>query len=249
MIISFMVLGNDPIFKDKLMKLIERQLTEAAGIDCKILTAKSVDEALRTVSVINIDVHVVMELDEKSAIHDYLVEVAQKYPNSPVIPVVVIGSEIDANDKVKIFNEFKIIGYIDQLDKNEIILADLRKAVTFVQMLDDRKVTFKRPAFSQVYNEQDIYCVQRLPNGQKRINVTARVSDEVTQEEFTIKSNLAEIRQMFGNENTLIRCHQSWLVNPKLIMKVDGINDLLILVDEVKVPFGRTYLDNLAPFI
>ena len=248
MMISFMILGNELTIKDRISKLIERKLTEEMDIDCKILTSNRFDEALEKANIINIDVHVVhCPSDEENNVIDYLSEISKKYPDSPVIPVIVVSSSgIELSYQVKLFNDFRIIGFRDEPDNAEGILTDLKKAVTFVQMLDDRKITFKRPSYSQVYNERDIYCVMRMPYGQKRIVVTASENGEITQEEFTIKSNLAEVRLMFADKNMLVRCHQSWLVNPKMIMKVDGINDMLILSNGFQIPFGRTYLKNLS---
>jgi len=241
-----MIIGNEPTVKDRLTKLIERKLTDETGIDCKIFKSSRYQEALAKGKINSIDIHIVhcTSSEEKSVI-DYISEITKKYSYSPVIPVIVVGSlGIEINYQLSLLNDFKVIGYRDE-DKEDDILTEMKKAVKFVQMLDNRKVTFKRPGYSQVYNERDIYCVMRKPYGEKRVVVTASLHDEITKEEFTIKSSLSEVRRKFSNKNTLLRCHQSWLVNVNMIEKVDGISDMLILSNGIQVPFGRSYLKDL----
>jgi DNA-binding LytR/AlgR family response regulator len=54
---------------------------------------------------------------------------------------------------------------------------------------------------------------------------------------------------MFKRENRIIRCHQSLLVNPNMIVGLDWASEQLILPLDIKVPVGEKYRDKIAPFI
>jgi DNA-binding LytR/AlgR family response regulator len=90
-----------------------------------------------------------------------------------------------------------------------------------------------------------------MPQGKKKIVVTSYddTVNEITSEEFSINSSLAEIFELFENDKDIIRAHQSWLINPKMIRGLNLVKEELILVNNIHIPVGETYKKELSPFI
>jgi len=242
-----MILEDDTIFSKRLKEIIERKLTEELGIEAKIVTATSFDEAMDKKGLV--DIHLVdLSLEgEKSGI-DYIKELAKDYPDDePAIPVIVISCHNEEFYKMMALNEFKVISYIEKETtyNEEQVLKDLKRAVKCLKKLDDKTVTFSRPAFKRTYKEKNIWCIKRLPHGKKRIVVTVydEFNNELIEEEFSIKNSLMEVPKMFSAPDKMIRCHQTWLVNPRVI--IGETRNHLVLLSGLKIPFGGEYKDSV----
>ena len=251
MIISFMVLENDAVFSARLKEVIERKLTEEIGIEAEIVTATSFSEAMDKQE--SVDIHLVgIDLNGKGSGLDYIKEVANGYSDDePVIPVVVISSHNEEFYKMMALNDLKVISYIEkEKTYNEAqVLKDLKRAVKCFKKFDDRTVTFSRPGgYKVTYKERDIWCIKRLPQGQKKIVVSIydEASKGLIEKEFSIKSSLGEVIELFSSPDKMIRCHQSWLVNPRVI--TGETRKDLILVSGLKIPLGGEYRDNVGTY-
>jgi len=251
MIISFMILEDDIVFGQRLKQIVERKLTEEMGIEVKTVLATTLSEAIEKRA--SADIHLVdIDLTGKGNGLDYIRELAKDYSDDePSLPVVVISSHSEEFYKMTALNELKVIGYIEkgQAYNEEQVLSDLKKAVKCVEKFDDKTVTFTRPAYKRTYKERNVWCIKRLPNGQKKILVTVydEFSKELIEEEFSIKSSLTEVPKLFSASDKMIRCHQSWLVNPRII--VAQTRDDLILASGLKIPLGGEYVENVESYI
>lgn len=244
MTFSFLILEDEQIFINKIESAIK-----SIEINSKILTAYNVSDALTKANSATIDVFVVdVNLNETRTGLDFIREIRSTYPLSPVI---IVSSLVEIHHKIKAFNDLKVLGYVDKPFKNKALVSDLLKAIEISKIINNRTVTFKRQGFARTYHTKDIYCIQRMPLGKKKITVTAYdpISDQVLSEEFSIKSSLSEVLELFQNEQDVVRCHQSWLINPKFIQGFDVNKDELILINNIRIPLGDTYRQNVASFV
>jgi len=250
MIVSFMILEDDDVFSKRLKEVIERKLTEELGIEVKIVRATSFNEAIYKKGLA--DIHLVdLSLEGEKNGLDYIRELAKDYPDDePSIPVVVISNHNEEFYKMMALNELKVISYIEKETtyNEEQVLKDLKRAVKCFKKLDDKTVTFSRPAFKRTYKEKNIWCIKRLPHGKKRIIVTVydEFTHELIEEEFSIKNSLMEIPKMFSSSEKMIRCHQTWLVNPRVI--IGETRNSLVLLSGLKIPFGGEYKDSVESY-
>jgi len=244
MTFSFLILEDEQAFINKMDSVIK-----SMDINSKVFTAYTVDEALEKAKSTAIDVFLVdINLNEPRTGLDFIREIRQSYPLSPII---VISSLVEIHHKIVAFSDLKVLGYIDKPFDNDQVVADLSKAVEIAKIINNRTVTFKRQNFARTYRTKDIYCIQRMPKGKKKIMVTAydETIGDVSTDEFSIKSSLAEVLELFQNNQDVVRCHQSWIVNPKFIRGFDVNKEELILVNNIKIPLGDTYKHNVASFI
>jgi len=241
---SFLILEDDQQFVNKIDSVIK-----SLDINSKILTAYNVEEGLEKANSTVVDVFIVdINLNEPRTGLDFIQEIRKSYPLSPVI---VISALAEIHHKMTAFNDMKVLGYIDKPFKNKQVTTDLLKAIEIAEIINNRTVTFKRQNFARNYRTKDIYCIQRMPKGKKRIVVTAydEYTDDLSMDEFSIKSSLSEVLELFENQQDVVRCHQSWIVNPKFIRGFDVNKEELILVNNLKIPLGDTYKHNVASFI
>lgn len=244
MTFSFLILEDEQSFINKIDGVIK-----SMDIDSKILTAYSVEEGLDKAKSTAIDVFLVdINLNESRTGLDFIKEIRETYPLSPII---VISSLSEVHHKITAFNDLKILGYIDKPFDNDHVTSDLQKAIEIAKIINNRTVTFKRQNFARTYRTKDIYCIQRMPRGKKRITVTAfdESTGSLVTDEFSIKSSLSEVLSLFENDQDVVRCHQSWIVNPKFIRGFDVNKEELVLVNNIKIPLGDTYKHNVASFI
>jgi len=244
MTFSFLILEDEQVFINKIDSVIK-----SMDLNSKILTAYTVDEALEKAKSTAIDVFLVdINLNESRTGLDFIQEIREIYPMTPII---VISSLVEVQHKITAFSDLKVLGYIDKPFNNEEVVNDLTKAIEIAKIINNRTVTFKRQNFARTYRTKDLYCIQRMPKGKKKISVTAydEATGEVETDEFSIKSSLAEVLELFQNELDVVRCHQSWIVNPKFIRGFDVNKEELILVNNIKIPLGDTYKHNVASFI
>jgi len=220
------------------------------GLKAKVLIAKSFDEASEILSQIPVDLFLVDILlgGELEVGYSFIKELQAGFPHSPVI---VVSGNLDAQQQVDIFNELYIFSYISKPFQNFDVINKIKKALPLADLLNNRFVTFRRNNFSKTYRTKDIYCIQRLPNGKKKIAVMARdeLSGEILTEEFPIKSSLNEVLGYFDNERDILRCHQTWCINPNFIRGFDVAEDEVILIEDIRIPVGDTYKESLEKFI
>jgi len=244
MTFSFLILEDEQTFINKIDSVIK-----SMDINSKVFTAYTVAEALKKAKSTAIDVFLVdVNLNEPHTGLDFIKEIRQSYPLSPII---IISSLVEIHHKIKAFSDLKVLGYVDKPFENEQVITDLLKAIEIAKIINNRTVTFKRQSFAKTYHTKDIYCIKRMPKGKKKIMVTAydETIGDVSTDEFSIKSSLAEVLELFQNNPDVVRCHQSWLINPKFIRGFDVNKEELILVNNIKVPLGDTYKQNVASFI
>jgi DNA-binding LytR/AlgR family response regulator len=243
MAFSFLILDDELDARDKLKKLIL-----SMAIDSKILMASSYEQALEFSKSTDIDVYLVdIDLQEKYNGFDFIEEIRKSRPRSQI---VIISSRKEKGYRLKAYDDLDVLRYITKPYKNEKVIHDLQIATEYALAFDSSKVTFKRQDFMKTYKARDILCIKRVPGDKKKIIVTAfEGANKISEEEFSIKRSLLEVPAMFEHENAIIRCHQSWLVNPNKISGFDLASEKLILPFDIRIPVGERYRDEIAPFI
>lgn len=217
--------------------------------ESKVYSTSNVSETLEKVKQVGIDVFVIdINMGDSLVELDFIEEIRKTHKWTPII---IVGSIEDMEQKFSAFNELKIFAHIDKPFKNEQVASELEKALDIAKLINDRTVSFKRKNYIKTYRTKDIFCIQRVPHGKKKILVTSydETVNEITTESFSIKSSLGEILDLFENENDIIRVHQSWLINPKMIRGLHLTKEELTLISNIKVPVGETYKHKLSPFI
>jgi len=238
MIFSFLILDDEKKYRIELEEIIN-----AMDIGSKILTASNHDSGLEKAVSIGFDVFLA-DIDlrgEKNGL-DFIKEIKKKNPLSQII---IVSSNPDYRKEAL---DLKVSGYIDKPYKPEQVIREINSVLIYAKEMDNQMITFKRQEFEKRYKARDIICVRKVPKTSRKVIVTAyKTQTESSEEMFSIKSNLDEVPKMFLRQNTLIRVHQSWLVNPRHVIDYDLAYDKLILTGDIRVPIGDHFRDNILP--
>jgi len=246
--ITILVLEDDPKFSEKIVQLLKRQLTERAGIECRVLVATTLRQALDHKSKQKIDIHLIdIDLPGREKGFDYLSEVGKDFDHDePTLPVIIMSHHEDDRYQIKSY-KFKTIGYIEKsIYSDDLALEYLERAVKLMRSLRKETVTFVRYSEQRTYKEENVWTIRRAPNGQKKMIVTIYNEDwqNVMTEEFTLKTSLEKVPEMFSSPVSMVRCHKQHLVNPSAV--VGRNSDHLLLPLGIKVPIGAEYEDNFS---
>jgi len=223
-----------------------------SGLDMeyKIFAAKSFNEAHIIMESATIDIFMVDILlsDDFEKGQDFVKEIREIYPYNPII---IFSADLVIEQQIKIFSELNVFAYINKPFQNFEIVDHTKKALLLAEILYNRRVTFRRNNFTKIYRTRDICCIHRVQNGQKRIAVIAldEITRKLSTEDFPIKSSLNEVLDLFENGCDILRCHQSWFVNPHYIRGFDALQSEIILTHNIRVPVGESYKKIVSLFI
>ena len=242
---TFLIVESNQFMIDK----IEAGINSLA-LECRILIAKSFDDAREIIKAMTVDIFMVDILlgNNLEVGYEFVRGIKVDSPHSPIITV---SGNLDFQQQLKIFNELTIFAYISKPFQTFEIIKQIKKALPLATIINNRRVTFRRNNFTKTYHTNDIYCIQRLPNGQKKIAVNAydELLGETTTEEFPIKSSLNEVLAYFEDGRDILRCHQTWLINPYYIRGFDVAQNEMILAQNIRIPVGESYKDAFTQFI
>ncbi|MCL2559357.1 MAG: response regulator [Turicibacter sp.] len=250
MAFSFLSLENEESFVNKIESTIS-----SMGVENKLHSVYSVESALEAAKQISIDVFIVnvnLE-DRKKGINTAGIEFIKELREiDKATPIITTGRLADPVKTVAMFNDLKIFSYLEKDFENEHLKSELEKAVEYVEstLFRKRTIAFKRKGSIKVFPTKNIFCIQRVPHGKKQILVTSYddIINEVVTETFSIKSSLGEILDQFENSKDVLRVHQSWIVNPKMIRGLDLAREEITLLSNIRVPIGDTYRRDLRPY-
>ena len=251
MSLSILTLENEVSSVNKIKAVVS-----SLEMDNKIHSFYTVDEAVEAAKMLSIDIYIVninlSDLDPENTMPG-VAFIQELRKSEKLTPVIAIGSLSEMPEVVTLFNDLNVFAYLDKTTKNDIFKQQLIRALEFIDLaeINNRVVAFKRKSFIRRYPVKDLICIQRVPHGKKQILVTAFDEDQgtISTEKFAIKSSLGEVLKQFTADSDVIRVHQSWVINPKMIRGFDLTKEELILVSNVRVPIGDTYKHLLKPYV
>ena len=243
MAFSFLILDDELEAQEQLKELI-------LSIDSKskVLVASTYEIGLEILKSGDIDIYFVdVDLKGKKTGIDFIKEVEKRHPLSQII---IVSAKADINFIVETYQGLNILRYVTKPYNREKVVFDVKLGIEYAKVQNNQEVTFRRQGLIRTYPVRNILCIQRVPKDRKRITVTVIEGGEIVSEEFPIKRSLGEVLERLRHENGLVRCHTSWIVNPKMIIGVDIFDEELILDHDVRVPYGGSkYRAKLAPFM
>lgn len=231
------------------VKKIETAI-KSMDFDFNVLVASTISDAYQITESTIIDICLVdIELGNGSKNGWKFVKELKKSYN--LTPVIAISDTPDYQRKFLAFNELNLLSFIEMPFKNSQVVEQIKKAISFADVINNRTVTFKRNNFTKTYKVADIYSIHRLPFGRKKVVVAAfdELEGAISTEEFPIESSLGEVINNFDNKNDILRCHQTWFINPKYLHSYNVHTNEITLTNGAKIPVGDTYRKNLKPLI
>ena len=179
---------------------------------------------------------------------DLIKKIAHTHPGYPII---VVSGAVDQSEIISAFNNQLIFMIINKPYTAEDIFSSFNKAVDALKYIPSQSISFKADGIRKRYKETDIYYVKRHQTVQQKAIVRAydALNKCIIETEVSLRGTITKITSMFRREKTLIRCHQSYLVNPRHIVEYDYAEEQLVLTDGTHIPVGAKFFKEISPFV
>lgn len=205
--------------------------------DIRILTSKDGKEALTIIESIAIDIFIIdIGLPDWDGIA-LAKEIRKNYQYSPII---IESSKGNSTYQNKVLKEIKNLAFFRKPFSYSEFTAITKYAINLVKNLNVKKLLIKQNNQLRIFMLQDILYIEKIKN-KKRFCIVSYDNDinDLIEEEF-FGYTLDTLLEL--SENELIRCHKSFLVNPKMIKKINYTNDTVTLkYTETQIPLGKTF--------
>jgi len=180
--------------------------------------------------------------------------IAQAKEVNPFIPIVVLTVNSSMEEMLAGFRRYNLMDIITQPYEGQEVEQAIKKSKAFLEKIDDEVITVKGHGITKKYQARDIYCAERpkRSSNNRCIIITAydHGADAVIETELPLRGSIMELVDKFRHKKTLLRCHQSHLVNPRHIDKIDWRHSKVILTTGRELPIGgEKYKQELDPFV
>ena len=229
-----------------------KKVIESINHENKILTADRAEVGLILFEKYSVDIVLVnTELKGTVSGWKFIERLREQYK---YVPIILINSN---NNLTEVLEGFKRYNLMDSLSKPlevDYVEQAIRKSLGFLEKIDEEIILLKGHGVSKRYNARDIYCAERpkRPQNNRCVVITAydRQKGEITETELPLRGSIMEIVDKFKHKKTLLRCHQSHLVNPRYIDRIDWRKNKIILTTGRELPIGgEKYKQELDPFV
>ena len=207
----------------------------------KVLATGQAEIAEEWLKAYNIDIlYVDIQLAGKKTGWDFIKEAQAIHPK---IPVIVVSSTAEQVEIINAFNGNLILFYIDKPYTAETVLESYEQAVSMLKYLTEDAISLTIDDIERQVKAKDIYVIKRHPKKQKKALVLHYdiITGGMVETECSIRGAITEMSGLFKQKKTLVRCHQSYLVNPRHILGYDHAAEELLLADGSRVSVGSKY--------
>lgn len=207
--------------------------------DNKILKTREGKKALEIAENVDIDIFIIdIGLPDLDGIQ-LAKELRKSYHFQPII---IESSNSDIHYQVQVHDQIENLAFLCKPYTDEKLSQKIRHALDRVENMNFNQLKIKQNGYSRVINIQDILYIEKV-KGRKRIEIALYNKDlnTITKEEFASIS-LNAIFDLLQNEKDLCRCHKGYIINPKMIEKLNYANNTISLkYTTVEIPIGKTY--------
>lgn len=231
---SILIVEDDVIIGKKI-----EQLIIGMGKDIKVIKAKDGTVALQIADNIAIDIFII---DIKLPDYDGI-ELAKKFrKNYPYSPIIIESSKGDSVFQNIVHDQIGNLAFLKKPFLDSKLIAKVNDALGLVEHLYESSLKIRQNNFLRVINTKDIIYIEKIKD-KKKISIVFydRYRKRLVIEEFSGLS-LYSLMDKLENKNELLRCHKSFIINPKMIERLNYVENTLILkYTEIEIPIGKTY--------
>ena len=214
-----------------------------------VTTTNQAEKAIKWIEVEDFDIfYVDIQLANNQTGWDLIKNITRTHPGYPVIIISGVATEPDI---INAFNEQSILMYINKPYTEDDIAQSFEKAKLSLKYLPNQFISFKADGINKRFKEADIYYVKRHHRVQQKAIIRAydARSERIIETEVSLRGTITKIAEKFRRKKTLIRCHQSYLVNPRHIVEYNYRDEELSLSDGTKVPVGAKYFRDIKQYV
>lgn len=231
---TILIVEDDTVIREQ----IESSLN-SIDRNIKILKSKEGKKALEIASVVKIDIFIFdIGLPDWDGIQ-LAKEIRKIYPHQPII---IESSQSDAQFQIDVHDQIENLAFLKKPYSIEKLITKIKVALDIVESLGTKQIKIKQNGFSRLIEINDILYIEKV-KGKKKIEIVLYNHHQrtITREEF-MGITLSSLLESLKNKRELFRCHKGYIINPKMIEKLNYANNTISLkyTDE-EIPIGKTY--------
>ena len=205
----------------------------------KILKTNNGKQALEIANTMDIDLFIIdIGLPDCNGIE--LAKIIRKtYPRQPII---VESSQDDMAYRAQIHDQIENLAFLSKPFNNEKMIVKVKHALDIIENMSVKQLKIKQTGYSRLISIDEILYIEKV-KGKKKIEMTLYNQDskQLTKEEF-VSITLNSLLDMLEDTRDLIRCHKGFIINPKMINKLNyAENTISLNHTDTEIPIGKTY--------
>lgn len=232
--IAILIIEDDTTISNQIENAINSMEREV-----RILKSKEGKKALQISKLMEIDIFILdIGLPDCDGI-TLAKEIRKEYPYQPII---VESSQNDTVYKSNIHDQIENLAFLDKPYSNERLIAKVDHALDIAENLGVKQLKIKQNGFYRVIEIRDILYVEKI-KGKKRIKIMLHNRDKncLAEEEF-VGLSLNALLDMLKDQKDLFRCHKGFIINPKMIEKLNYVdNSISLKYTDEEIPIGKTF--------
>lgn len=242
---TVLIVEDDNKIRDQIEKTIQ-QMKE----DFKTLAVHDIKSALELAEMVAVDIFILdVKLPDGNGI-----ELAKKlrvtYPNQPII---IESSEQDLSFQKLVHDEIENLAFLEKPYSWEKLQTKMERALDIVKNQTTRKLVIEQNGFTYFFELNEVMYIETI-KGSKWVDIVLYDRERDSLVRKTLKGfTLNKLIEDLPYKNALMRCHNSYIVNPQMITRwnyspAQG-NTIILKYQNIEIPIGKTYRNKIAPLV
>ena len=223
-------------------KKISSQIEKAIcsiGREVRVLKASEGASALEIAKTMAISVFVIdIGLPDCDGI-ELAKEIRKMYPYHPII---IESSRSDANYQMQIHDLIENLAFLSKPYSNEKLIMKVNHALDIAENIGSNQLRINQNGFSKLFDINDIIYIEKVKNRKRIVIHSFDQNRKCLMHEELMGLSLNAIMEMLKEERELFRCHKGFIINPKMIERLNYVNNTISMkYAPEEIPIGKTF--------
>jgi len=239
MLAAILIIEDDTIISNH----IENCINSIGRDDIRILKAKEGLKALEIARMMEVSVFVVdIGLPDCDGI-ELAKTIRKTYVHQPII---IQSSKDDPLFRLQVHDQIENLAFLCKPYSDEKLIAKISHALSMAENLGTNQLRINQNGFTEIIEICNIIYIEKV-KGKKMIDIVLYNHDKqcLTKDSF-IGLSLSALLDIPDNKRDLLRCHKGFIVNPKMIERLNYVNNTISMkYTQEEIPIGKTFKGNL----
>ena len=212
----------------------------------KILAADDIRSALKLAKMVPVDIFIININLPNSNELDFAKKLRGSYPNQPII---ITSSEHDLAFQKLVHDEIENFTFLEKPYSWEQLKAKMKRALALVRNQTSQKLFIEQKKATFQFEINEIMYIETDKSRARMVAIVLYQQGNLVRK--TIRDvTLTQILEALPGQNLLLRCHNSYIVNPQMIARwnhspLQGYT-IVLKYQDITIPIGKTFRNTLS---